>query len=125
MTSPYTDMSAYPKYPTIIHALAKAAELRRDATGLVCENRELTYGQYAQAVAALAKDFIDIGVRNERIAFLVTNSLDACVALLAGFSARAQVSPLNPNYTETELEPLLSDVAAKVLVCDAGSEAKA
>ena len=45
----------YPEYPTLIHALAKAAELRPNATGLVCEAREITYAQYAQAVAAMAQ----------------------------------------------------------------------
>ena len=84
MTEPVrkpADASAYPKYPTIIHALAKAAELRPDAPGLVCEERELTYGQYAQAVAAMAQQFADVGVRDERIAFVVSNGLDACVGL--------------------------------------------
>jgi len=117
--------AGYPEYPTIIHALAAAADLRRDATGLVCEQREVTYGQYAQAVAALARTFDGLGVKGERIAYLVSNSLDACVAFLAGMAARAQVAPLNPNYTEVELEPLLRDVDAKVVVCDAGSAEKA
>src|SRR5262245_28278331 len=124
-SSAWADTSAYPKFPTIIHALAKAAELAPDATGLVCEERELTYGQYARAVAALAKQLADIGVRDARIAVVASNGLDTGVALLAGMAARAQVSPLNPNYTEAELEPLLRDVDPKIIVCDAGSVAKA
>jgi long-chain acyl-CoA synthetase len=115
----------YPEYPSIIHALAKAAALRPDAPGLVCEQRELTYGEYAQAVAALARRFGAAAVAHQRIAFLVGNSLDACVGLLAGMAARAQVAPLNPAYTEAELEPLLRDVDPKVIVCDAGSADKA
>jgi long-chain acyl-CoA synthetase len=115
----------YPEYPTIIHALAKAAELRRDAPGLVCEERELTYGQYAQAVAALARKFAGLGVKGERIAYVVSNGMEACVALLAGMAARAQIAPLNPNFTDIELEPLLRDVDPKVIVCDAGSAEKA
>ena len=41
--------------------------------------------------------------------------------MLAGMAARAQVSPLNPTYTERELEPLLRDVEPRVLVCDGAS----
>jgi long-chain acyl-CoA synthetase len=118
-------VSAYPKYPTIIHALAKAAQLRPDAPGLASEAREITYGQYAQAVATMAKIFADAGATGERIAFMVGNGLDACVALLGGMASRAQIAPINPNYTESELEPLLRDVEARVLVCDAASAAKA
>jgi long-chain acyl-CoA synthetase len=115
----------YPEYPTIIHALAKAAELRPDAPGLVCEQREITYRQYAQAVAAMARKFAGLGAAQERIAYVVSNGMEACVALLAGMAARAQIAPLNPNFTETELEPLLRDVDPKVIVCDAGSAEKA
>jgi long-chain acyl-CoA synthetase len=120
-----TAVSTYPKYPTIIHALAKAAELRPHAPGLACEAREITYGQYAQAAAAIAEIFSAAGAAGERVAYLVGNGLDACVALLGGMAARAQIAPLNPNYTEAELEPLLRDVEAKVLVCDAASAGKA
>ena len=52
---------------------------------------------------------------------MMPNSMEAAVALLAGMAARAQVSPLNPAYTERELEPLLRDVEPRVLVCDAAS----
>jgi long-chain acyl-CoA synthetase len=118
-------MTDYPKYPTIIHALVRAAELNANAPGIVCQDRELTYGQYAHAVMVLARRFAQYGVAEERIAFVMTNSLEACIGLLAGMAARAQVSPLNPNYTLHELEPLVRDVAPRVIVCDAMSEDKA
>src|SRR3954453_6389783 len=102
---PPASLPVYPKYPTIIHALAKAAELTPDAPGFCCEARELTYSQYARAVAALAAEFGALGARQgERIAFITGNGLDAGVGMLAGMAAGAQISPLNPNYTETELE---------------------
>src|SRR6516165_6952613 len=118
-------LPVYPQYPTIIHALAKAAELRPDAPGVACQERELTYGAYAHAVAALAHEFARLGVAHERISFMMSNGLEACVGLLAGMAAGAQVSPLNPNFTDPELEPLLRDVEPRLLICDAGSSAKA
>jgi long-chain acyl-CoA synthetase len=115
----------YPTYPTVIHALAKAAELKPAAPGIACQERELSYGAYVRVVAALAHEFERLGVAAERIAFMMSNGLEACAGLLAGMAAGAQVSPLNPNYTEPELEPLLRDVEPRLLVCDAGSSAKA
>ena len=79
----------YPSYPTILHALAAAAKLRPDAPGIVCQDRELTYGQYAQVVGALARRFGAMGAAGERIAFMSANSLEAAVGLLAGMAALA------------------------------------
>ena len=116
---------SYPKYPTIIHALARAAELKPHAPGIACKERELTYGAYARTVAALAHEFALLGVAHERISFMMNNGLEACVGLLAGMAAGAQVSPLNPNFTDPELEPLLRDVEPRLLVCDTAASAKA
>src|SRR5262245_45146114 len=116
-----TSDSNYPSYPTIVHALARAAELNPSAPGLVCQDRLLTYGEYARAVAALAQRFAELGAGRERICFLMTNSAETVVGLFAGMAARAQVSPLNPAYTDREVEPLLRDAEPRVLVCDAAS----
>jgi hypothetical protein len=60
----------YPDFPTIVHALAYAAEHRGQAPALACLDREITYAQYAQAVAALARRFGEAGVVvGERIAY--------------------------------------------------------
>ena len=47
------------------------------------------------------------------------NSLEMAVGIYAGMAARAQVAPLNPNYTDREIEPLVADVAPHLIVCDA------
>jgi len=109
----------YPDFPTIIHALAYAAAHRPQAPGIACLDRELSYGQYAQAVAALAATLAEYGVAGERIAYLMRNSLDMVVGLYAGMAARAQVAPLNPNYTDREIEPLVCDVDPRLIICDA------
>jgi len=119
-----THAAAYPRYPTIIHALAKAAELNPAAPAFMCQGRLLNYGEYARAIAALAADFAERGVAGERIAFLMTNGLEAAVGMVAGMAAGAQVSPLNPAYTDRELEPLLRDVEPRVMVCDTASSAR-
>ena len=109
---------SYPEFPTIVHGLAYAAAHRRDAQALACLDRELTYGQYEQAVAALARTFAESGIAGERIAYLMRNSLEMAIGLYAGMAARAQVAPLNPTYTDREIEPLVHDVDPRLIVCD-------
>jgi long-chain acyl-CoA synthetase len=118
VTPPERDAS-YPDFPTIVHALAYAALHRGQAPALACLDREITYAQYAQAVAALARRFGESGAAGERIAYLMRNGLDMAVALHAGMAARAQVAPLNPTYTDREIEPLVRDVDPRLIVCDA------
>ena len=113
--------AGYPQYPTIVHALAAAAERNPDAPGLVCQDRQISYGEYAHIVGALARQFGELGTAKERIAYVMMNSLEACVGMLAGMASRAQISPLNPFYTDAELEPLVRDVDPRVIVCDAGT----
>jgi long-chain acyl-CoA synthetase len=108
----------YPDFPTIVHALAYAAAHCPDAPALACLDRELTYRQYACAAATLARIFTAAGVAGERIAYLMRNSLEMAVALHAGMAARAEVSPLNPTYTDREIEPLVRDVDPHLIVCD-------
>jgi long-chain acyl-CoA synthetase len=114
--------AGYPHDPTILHALAETARTNPRSPGIVCEERELSYGQYAAAVAALATQFAELGGRanlaGERIAYVMPNGLEACIGMLAGMACRAQVSPLNPFYTDAELEPLLRDVEPLIVVCD-------
>ncbi|HWL05264.1 MAG TPA: AMP-binding protein [Xanthobacteraceae bacterium] len=108
----------YPDYPTIVHALAFAGTRRADAPGLICGETELTYGQYAHAVSALAHRLEARGVAGQCVAYLMRNGADMVVALMAGMAARAQVAPLNPTYTDRELEPLLRDVDPVLIVTD-------
>jgi long-chain acyl-CoA synthetase len=115
----------YPDYPTIIHALAHAAELGPDRPGIACEAVELTYGQYAAVVGAMARRLQKFGVNDKNIGVMLTNSLEGAVALLGAMAAGARACPMNPNYTIRELEPILKDVDATVLICDAASAEKA
>ena len=108
----------YKKYPSIIHALAEHADAAPDAPAFRCVDDELTYGQYAHAVSAAAHRFAAFDIAGERIAYMSPNSMANAVGLLGGMAAGAQASPVNPNYTDHELAPILSDIAPKVLAAD-------
>ncbi|MGE5148314.1 MAG: class I adenylate-forming enzyme family protein [Candidatus Eiseniibacteriota bacterium] len=115
---------ALPDYPTLIHALAEAARRAPDRTALICGDKTLDYAGYLRAVAGFARRLAGHGVAGERVAVLMSNSIEMAVAMLGAMAARAQMAPINPFYTERELKPLLADAAPRVLVVDAASAAK-
>jgi long-chain acyl-CoA synthetase len=56
--------------------------------------------------------------KGERIATLLPNSIEACIAMFGVLASGAQLVPLNPLYTASELEAILEDADAGLLVTD-------
>ena len=110
-------------YPTVVHLLADAARRAAGAEALVCGERRLAYGEYASCVAGFARELEALGARGERVATVLPNSIEACVAAYAILAAGAQHVPLNPLYAPRELDLILRDAAPRVLVLDAALEA--
>ena len=105
-------------YPTIVHMFLDAVERAPDRDALICGDERLTYSDYLRCVAGLANELHELGVAGERVVFILGNSLDICVAFFAAHLAGAQVTPLNPLYTDHELRPMLEDAAPRVLIYD-------
>ena len=105
-----------PDYPTILHALEDVARRTPDRLALVCEDRSLTFSQHKKAIAGLARRLQKLQVEGERIAVLMTNCLEMPVCILGAMAAHAYAAPMNPNYSDSELAPLLKDASPKVLV---------
>lgn len=114
-----------PRYDTVVHALAAAAERAPDRIALICRERAITYAQYLRAVGGLAAYLAAHGVRGERVSIMMSNSIEMAVAMLGAMAAGAQMSPINPFFTANELRPLLNDASPRVLLCDAASLDKA
>ncbi|TAK86202.1 MAG: long-chain fatty acid--CoA ligase [Betaproteobacteria bacterium] len=106
-------------HPTVVHMLAEAARRAPAAEALVFGARRLTYAEYASCAAGFARELEALGARGERVATLLGNSIEACVAAYAILAAGAQHVPLNPLYTARELEFILRDAAPRVLIVDA------
>lgn len=109
-----------PARPTVVHLLALAAAQRPHAEALVCGDRRLDYRAFAGAVAAFAERLEALGARGSRVATLLPNSIEACVATFAAMAAGAQLVPLNPLYTARELEEILGDAEPAVLALPPG-----
>lgn len=111
--------SALPRvYPTVVGMLADAVARAPRGAALVCGDRRLDYAGYLGCVAGFAAELESLGARGERVATLLPNSIDACIAAFAALAAGAQQVPLNPLLAPRELEFILRDASPVVLVVD-------
>jgi long-chain acyl-CoA synthetase len=91
-------------HPTVVHMLAAAAAARPQGEALVCGDRRVTYGEYFSWVCGLSHQ-----LKGERIATLLSNSIEACVATFGVMASGAQLVPLNPLYTKREIDEIVAD----------------
>ena len=96
--------------------LAAAAAARPGAEALVCGERRFSYADYWRAVAGLARALGER--RGERVATRLGNSIEACVAAFGVLASGAQQVPLNPLYTQAELEPILADAEPSAFISE-------
>jgi long-chain acyl-CoA synthetase len=94
---------------TLLELLFAAARTRPHTTALVCGEETLDYDAYAAAVLALGRELSGQSRPGSRIATLLGNSLDACIAHFAVLAAGRQLVPLNPDHVARELDFELRD----------------
>ena len=81
---------------TIVQMLAAAARDAPRVEALVFGERRLDYAGYLASVAAFARELQSLGAAGGRVATLLANSIEACIAALGTLAAGAQQVPLNP-----------------------------
>jgi long-chain acyl-CoA synthetase len=117
-------MMPLPKvFPTVVQMLAEAARAAGDSEALVCGADRITYEEYCASVARLAHELLALGAAGGRVALVMANSVDICIAMFAVHAARAQVVPLNPIYTTHELAPMIADAAPLAIIYDSAAAA--
>jgi long-chain acyl-CoA synthetase len=99
--------------------LKAAVDLSPDREALVCHDDRLNYREYLSCVAGFAHELVEAGARNERVALVLGNSVDICIAMFAAHAAGAQAVPINPLYTRREISQILEDADPKVVIYDA------
>lgn len=115
-------MDSLPRvHPTVVHMLVEAAGRASDREALVCGDERLTYSEYLRCVAGFAHELVALGASGGRVAIVLGNSTDLCVAMFGAHAARAQAVPLNPAYTERELRRILEDAMPWVVLYDDAS----
>lgn len=107
-------------WPSVLHMLQEAVETAPDRIAVVCGEERLTYRDYMRCIAGLSQELRQRGVvPGDRVVTLLANSADAAVATFAVQASGAQLVPLNPGYTASELEPVLADAEPRVIFHDA------
>jgi acyl-CoA synthetase (AMP-forming)/AMP-acid ligase II len=91
-----------------------------DPAIIVPAGARLTYRDLREQVSAAADGLAELGVgRNDRVALVLPNSIEAIVLFLAA-STVGTAAPLNAAYKEEEFRFYLQDTGARVLVVPPG-----
>jgi len=104
---------------TIPQALEWAAATWSDqvAFSFVHTPDVLTYRQLAESVARLRTGLASLGLRpGDRVGIMIPNQLQFPLAWLSVIDAGAVAVPLNPKYTQREIEFVLGDAGASWLI---------
>ncbi len=106
---------------TSMAALVRAAASRRpDAPAVVDGERRLTWGELDDLVDRAAAGYAGLGLRpGSRVGVQLPNGTDWLAAALGALRAGLTVVPVNTAYTDPELEHVLVDSSASLLVAAA------
>lgn len=108
--APYPDL-------TLLEVVAEAARQRPGHPALLFQGGRLSYGEVDRLSAVLASALIELGVEaGERVALLLPNSPQIVLSFLAVWKVGGIAVPLNPLYTEYELEHALGECGAKTVI---------
>jgi len=109
---------------TTLHALLKIGA--DAAPAIMAPGRDpLSYGALRQLAASTLERLNSLGIgRDDRVAIVLPNGPEMAAAFVS-IAAAATTAPLNPAYRADELAFYLSDLKAKALVVEAGSDSPA
>ena len=97
--------------------LERAARNRPDEIAIVDADNRWTWSQLHEIVADLAAGLVGKGMRpDDRLAIQAPTSAEFVAVYLAALRAGLVVVPINPSYTVPELDYILADSGARMLV---------
>ncbi len=112
---PYT-LAPYPER-TLIDVFSESANQRPNHRALLFQGNTVSYGELERLSTAFASALIGLGVKpGDRIALLLPNAPQIILSLFGIWKAGGIVVPLNPLYTERELEHALCESGAETVV---------
>jgi long-chain acyl-CoA synthetase len=109
-------LGPYPER-TLLDDLADAVAQRPDAPAALFKGRAVSHGELDRRSDAFAAALAGLGVaKGDRVALLLPNCPQFLVCELGAWKAGAILVPLNPIYTEQELEGALARTGAETIV---------
>ncbi len=113
---PHT-LAPYPRR-TLLDYVSESATRDPGHPAILFKGSTVTYGELERLGNACAAAFAAISIsRGDRIALLLPNCPQFVVAELGAWKLGAIVAPLNPLYTEVELESALRESGATTVLC--------
>src|SRR6185436_6677813 len=106
-------------YPdkTLLDYLDALAREQSTRPALLFKGAEVSYGQLQRESNAFAAALAALGVRRgDRVALILPNCPQFFVAEIGAWKVRAIVCPINPTYTEREMEAALQANTAETVV---------
>lgn len=95
----------------------RAADRAPGRTALIDGDRQLTWAELAGRAERTAAGLAGLGLQpGDRIGVQLANGLDFPVVFFAALTAGLTVVPINPAYTEPELDTILDDSQAAALI---------
>ncbi|MEU1400656.1 amino acid adenylation domain-containing protein, partial [Micromonospora zamorensis] len=112
--------ASYPDNTTVHQLFQDQADRTPDAIAVYCGEEALTYRELNTRANQLAHHLIDRGVRTEQLVpVCVERGIDAVVAVLGVLKAGAAYVPLNHEYPVHQLEFMVADVEASLIITHA------
>lgn len=89
----------------------------KNKTAVVFEEQSVTYGELQEKATILSENLMDLGVKkNSKVAVLLPNCLEYLYLYFALFKIGAWIVPLSTRYEPEELERVLTDSDAEMII---------
>jgi len=112
---PHT-LKPYPKR-TLIDIVGESAAQRPNHPALLFKGRAISYADLERLSNAFASALVKLGVKKgDRVMLLLPNTPQLILALLGTWKAGGIAVPINPLYTEQELEFALQECGAETVL---------
>ncbi|MFD0519801.1 AMP-binding protein [Paractinoplanes durhamensis] len=105
-------------------AVATAAARRPSHPALITATTTLTWAALDARVDAAARRLVMLARPGERVAIVLGNSIDFVVTYFGTLRAGRVAVPLNPGYTADELDHVVNDCRAAVVVAEEAARTK-
>jgi long-chain acyl-CoA synthetase len=106
----------YPEH-TLLDFLSGTAAGRPDHAALLFKGTRISHGELDRLTHAFAAALIGLGVaKGDRVALLLPNCPQFIIAEIGAWKAGAIIAPMNPIYTDYELQALLERCGAETAV---------
>ena len=109
-------LQPYPER-TLLDVVSDTARQRPGHPALIFKGKHLSYAELERLSDAFANALVAQGVKKgDRVALLLPNSPQSIITQLGVWKAGGIAAPMNPLYTEHELERLLTECGAETAV---------